>query len=73
MVEVRVFVSHMAIQIELLELGESAEAEETEDLLAEVVAEVAIAPNLLERTAVFRSGSWWSVFITLLRLTWEGK
>ena len=67
------FISHMAIQIELLELGESAEAEETEDLLAEVVAEVAIAPNLLERTAVFRSGSRWSVFITLLRLTWEGK
>ena len=67
------FVSHMAIQIELLELGESAEAEKTEDLLAEVVAEVAIAPNLLERTAVFRSGSWWSVFITLLRLTWGGK
>ena len=43
------FVSHMAIQIELLELGESAEAEETEDLLAEVVAEVAIAPNLIIR------------------------
>ena len=66
-------VSHVTVQVELLELCESTEAEETEDLLAEVVAEVAIAPNLLERTAVFRSGSWWSVFITLLRLTWEGK
>ena len=72
-VEVRMFVSHVSIKVELLELGEPAETKKAEDFLPEVVAEVAIAPNLLERTAVFRSGSWWSVFITLLRLTWGGK
>ena len=58
-------VSHVAVQVELLELGESAEAEEAEDLLAEVVAEVAVAPNLLERAAVFRSRGWRSVFNAL--------
>ena len=59
-------VSHVAVQVELLELGESAEAEKAEDLLAEVVAEVAVAPNLLERPAVFRSRCWRSVFDALL-------
>ena len=46
------FVSHMAIQIELLELGESAEAEEADDLPPEVVAEVPLRPNPLEGPAV---------------------
>ena len=58
-------VSHVTVQVELLELCESTEAEETEDLLAEVVAEVAVAPNLLKRAAVFGSGGWRSVFIAL--------
>ena len=45
-IEVGMLVPHVTVQIELLELGESTEAEEAEDLLAKVVAEVAVAPNL---------------------------
>ena len=52
-VEEGVLVPHVAVKVELLELSKSAEAEQTEDLLAEVVAEVSVAPNLLERAAVF--------------------
>ena len=59
-------VSHVAVQVELLELGESAEAEQAEDLLAKVVAEVPVAPNFLERAAVFRSRGRRSVFYALL-------
>ena len=48
-VEVRMFVSHVSIKVELLELGEPAETKKAEDFLSEVVAEVAIAPNLIIR------------------------
>ena len=41
------FVSHVSIKVELLELGEPAETKKAEDFLSEVVAEVAIAPNLI--------------------------
>ena len=64
-VEVRMFVSHVSIKVELLELGEPAETKKAEDFLSEVVAEVAVAPNLLERAAVFRSRGWRSVFNAL--------
>ena len=60
------FVSHVSIKVELLELGEPAETKKAEDFLSEVVAEVAVAPNLLERPAVFRSRCWRSVFDALL-------
>ena len=43
------FVSHVSIKVELLELGEPAETKKAEDFLSEVVAEVAIAPNLIIR------------------------
>ena len=48
-VEVRMFVSHVSIKVELLELGEPAETKKAEDFLSEVVAEVAVAPNLIIR------------------------
>ena len=65
-VEVRMFVSHVSIKVELLELGEPAETKKAEDFLPEVVAEVAVAPNLLERSTVFSSRCWRSVFAPLL-------
>ena len=43
------FVSHVSIKVELLELGEPAETKKAEDFLSEVVAEVAVAPNLIIR------------------------
>ena len=54
-VEVGVLVPHVTIQVKLLELGEPAEAEQAEDLLAKVVAEVAVGPNLLEGSTIFNS------------------
>ena len=43
------FVSHVSIKVELLELGEPTETKKAEDFLPEVVAEVAVAPNLIIR------------------------
>ena len=51
-------VPHMAVQVELLELSEPAEAEQAEDLLAKVVAEVAVRPDLLERPTIFNTRGW---------------
>ena len=42
-------VSHVTVQVELLELGEPAETKKAEDFLSEVVAEVAVTPNLIIR------------------------
>ena len=55
-------VPHVTVEIKLLELSETTEAQEAENLFAEVVAEVAVRPNLLERSAVFDSGCWRRVF-----------
>lgn len=46
------FIAHVSLQVELFELGKSAEAEQADDLPAEVVAEVALGPDALERAAV---------------------
>lgn len=46
------FVLHVSLQVELLELGEPAEAEQADDLPAEVVAEVPLGPRSLERAAI---------------------
>ena len=55
MVQVRMFISHMAVKVELLELSEPTEAEQAQDLLPQVVAEVAIGPNLLKRSTIFNT------------------
>ena len=52
LVELRVLVLHVPLQVKLFELGESAEAEEADDLPPEVVAEVPLRPNPLEGPAV---------------------
>ena len=46
----------MPLQVELLELGEPAEAEQADDLTAEVIAEVALGPEALERPTVGDAG-----------------
>ena len=48
-----VLIPHVAVKVKLLELSEPAEAEQAQDLLAQVVAEVAVGPNLLEGPAIF--------------------
>lgn len=45
----------MTVKVELLELGKSTEAQQTEDLLPEIVAEVAVGPDLLKRTTILYS------------------
>ena len=55
MIQSLMFVPHVTVQVELLKLGKSTETQQTQDLLPEVVAEVAIGPDLLERTTVFYS------------------
>ena len=45
-------VPHVPLQIELLELGEPAEAKQADDLAPQIVAEVALSPDALERAAV---------------------
>ena len=62
MVEVGMLVPHMAVQIELLELSEPTEAEQAKDLLAEVVAEVAVTPHLLEGAAILDARCWRWIF-----------
>ena len=62
MVEVGVLVPHMAVQIEFLELSEPTEAEQAKDLLAEVVAEVAVTPHLLEGAAILDARCWRWIF-----------
>ena len=54
----RMLVSHVAVKVELFELSESTEAEEAEDLLPKVVAEVAVGPNFLKRSTIFNTGGW---------------
>ena len=56
------FISHVSVEVELLKLSESAEAQKAEDLFAKVVAEVTVGPNLLEGSAVFYAGSGRRVF-----------
>ena len=41
----RMFVLHVPLQVELFELGEPAEAEEADDLATEVVAKIAFCPG----------------------------
>ena len=55
MIKSLMFVSHMTVKVELLELGKSTEAQQTEDLLPEIVAEVAVGPDLLKRTTILYS------------------
>ncbi len=50
------FVLHVSLQIELFELGEPAEAEQADDLTAEVVAKVALGPWSFEGSAVVDAG-----------------
>ena len=49
-------VLHMPLQVELLELGEPAEAEQADDLAAQGVAEVPLGPGPLECAAVVDPG-----------------
>ena len=50
------FVLHVSLQVEFLELGEPTEAEQADDLTAEVVAEVPLGPGSLEGAAVVDAG-----------------
>jgi hypothetical protein len=47
-----VLVLHVPLEVELFKLCEPAEAEQTDDLPPEVVAEVALGPDPLEGAAV---------------------
>ena len=48
-------VSHVSLQVELFELCEPAEAEQADDLPAQIVAEIPLSPDPLERTTVVDS------------------
>ena len=52
LVELRVLVLHVSLQVEFFELRESAEAEEADDLPPEIVAQVPLRPDPLEGPAV---------------------
>ena len=56
LVQLRVLVPHVPLQVELFELREPAEAEQADDLAAKVVAEVALGPQALEGAAVAHAG-----------------
>ena len=51
-----VLVLHVSLQVEFLKLGEPAEAEQADDLAAQVVAEVPLGPGPLECAAVVDPG-----------------
>ena len=51
-----VLVLHVSLQVEFLELGEPAEAEQADDLAAQVVAEVPLSPGSLEGTTIVDAG-----------------
>jgi hypothetical protein len=60
----------VTVKVEFFELSKSTEAEQAEDLLAQVVAEVAVAPDLLEGAAVLGAGGRRGVLPSLLGIAW---
>ena len=55
-VKVRMFVPHVSVKVKLLKLSKPTEAKKTQDLLPQVVAEVAIGPDFLKWSTVFNTG-----------------